>query len=129
MFEVFIWEVILILLVTNIYLFLKNKKDIKEKQETIKNISNSKMPIIIWKVDVFSKKDSEILSKNKTLLKLLLKYISSEIAINTDKMRTWDNKDIWIGHINCLHKQYMFFDKLNKQEEKENENYSWQDLR
>lgn len=90
-------------------------------------IKDKKKPITIWFITKYSDKDIDLLLRNEEIIDLILRIYEFKIAKKTDSIRSLEQTELKVWHLNWLWEMHNFFHqlklKLNKKEDK-----TWHDL-
>jgi len=112
------------------YFLYKTYKKNKILVNEILRVSQNK--VIIWVVTKYKQEDIERLKASPDYIKIILKYIEYNIAKKTDIIRNlqdWISTEQKVWYLNCLHENYIFFNKLLSEKDEDDEKYTWQNLK
>jgi len=112
----------------SVYLFLENRKiNNLNTVLTSEVVESKKSPIIIWSITKYKDEELNILLSNPECIELLLSIFEYKIAIKTDSIRSLEDTDRKVWHLDCLHETHLFFHQL-KSKLRKKEDKVWQNL-
>lgn len=117
---------LIILLLIWIIVYLWNFKKLNNvlTEEILKTKQN---PIMIGKVTKYKEQDLDILLSNPEVIDLLISIYEYKIFVKTDSIRSSEDTEKKIWHLDALHEMHLFFYKI-KQKLNKKENKVWQSL-